>query len=128
MVLVKTNIFYLSSTPDEDHVSKALVFLIVLYVSSYRWVHFSRAVLLKHLAGCSTRENKNLVHCVTRGNKYVVGYGTFGNKHLVGYGTCYGTRENKLVGCDTCGNKQLVVMVPVETNIYFAVLPVKTNM
>ena len=28
-------IFYLSSTPDEDHVSKALVFLIVLYVSSY---------------------------------------------------------------------------------------------
>ena len=26
-------IFYLSSTPDEDHVSKALVFLVVLYVS-----------------------------------------------------------------------------------------------
>ena len=38
-------IFCFSSTPDEDHVSKALVFLIVLYVSSYRWVHFSRAVL-----------------------------------------------------------------------------------
>ena len=38
-------IFYLSSTPDEDHGSKALMFLIVLYVSSYRWVHLSRAVL-----------------------------------------------------------------------------------
>ena len=38
-------IFYLSSTPDEDYVSKALVVLIVLYVSSCRWVHFSRAVL-----------------------------------------------------------------------------------
>ena len=34
-----------SSTPDEDRGSKALVFLIVLYVSLYRWVHFSRAVL-----------------------------------------------------------------------------------
>ena len=32
-------------TPDEDCVWKALVFLIVLYVSSYRWVPFSRAVL-----------------------------------------------------------------------------------
>ena len=32
-------------TPDEDCVSKALVFLIVLYVSWYRSVHFSRAVL-----------------------------------------------------------------------------------
>ena len=32
-------------TPDEDSVSKALVFLIVPRVSSYRWVHFSRAVL-----------------------------------------------------------------------------------
>ena len=32
-------------TPDEDYASKALVFLIALYVSSYRWVHFSRAVL-----------------------------------------------------------------------------------
>ena len=32
-------------TPDEDYVSKALVSLIVLYVSSYRWVHLSRAVL-----------------------------------------------------------------------------------
>ena len=31
--------------PDEDYVSKALVFLIVLYVSSYRWVYFSRAAL-----------------------------------------------------------------------------------
>ena len=31
-------------TSDEDYVSKALVFLIVLYVSSYRWVQFSRAV------------------------------------------------------------------------------------
>ena len=29
-------IFYISSTPDEDYVSKALVFLIVLYVSSYK--------------------------------------------------------------------------------------------
>ena len=29
-------IYHLSSTPDEDHVSKALAFLIVLYVSSYR--------------------------------------------------------------------------------------------
>ena len=29
-------IFYVSSTPDEDHVLKALVFLIVLYVSLYR--------------------------------------------------------------------------------------------
>ena len=38
-------IFYLSSTPDEDHVSKALVFLTVLYVSSYSWVHFSRVVI-----------------------------------------------------------------------------------
>jgi len=37
--------FYLSSTPDEDGVSKELVFLIVLYVSSNRWVHFSGAVL-----------------------------------------------------------------------------------
>ena len=32
-------------TPDEDSVSKALVFLIVPCVSSHRWVHFSRAVL-----------------------------------------------------------------------------------
>ena len=31
--------------PDEDHESKVLVFLIVLYVSSYRWVHFSRILL-----------------------------------------------------------------------------------
>ena len=31
-------------TPDKDYVSKALVFLIVLYVSSYRRVNFSRAV------------------------------------------------------------------------------------
>ena len=31
-------------TPDKDYVSKALVFLIVLYVLSYRWVLFSRAV------------------------------------------------------------------------------------
>ena len=30
------NLFYLSSPPDEDHESKALVFLIVLYVSLYR--------------------------------------------------------------------------------------------
>ena len=29
-------IFYLSSTPDEDYVSKVLVFLIVLYVWLYR--------------------------------------------------------------------------------------------
>ena len=42
-------IFYLSSTPDEDHGSKMLVFLIVLYMSSYRWVHFSRAVLFYEL-------------------------------------------------------------------------------
>ena len=41
-------IFYLSSTPYEYHGSKALVFLTVLYVSSYRWVHFSRAVLFIH--------------------------------------------------------------------------------
>ena len=34
--------YFLSSTQDEDHVSKALVFLIVLYVSSYRSVHFSK--------------------------------------------------------------------------------------
>ena len=34
-------IFYLSSTPDEDHASKVLVFLTVLYESSYRSVHFS---------------------------------------------------------------------------------------
>ena len=40
-------IFYLSSTSDEDHVSKPLVFLIVLYVSSYRWVNFSKALLFK---------------------------------------------------------------------------------
>ena len=38
-------IFYLSATPDKDHGSNAFVFLIVLYVLSYRWVHFSRAVL-----------------------------------------------------------------------------------
>ena len=31
-------------TPDKDYVSKALVFVIVLYVSSYGWVHFSWAV------------------------------------------------------------------------------------
>ena len=31
--------------PDKVHGSKALVNLIVLYVLSYRWVHFSRAVL-----------------------------------------------------------------------------------
>ena len=37
--------FRLSSTPDEDDGSKTLVFLIVLYVSSYRSVHFSRPVL-----------------------------------------------------------------------------------
>ena len=30
---------------DEDYVPKALVFLFVLYVLSYRWVHFSTAVL-----------------------------------------------------------------------------------
>ena len=38
-------IFYLSSTPDQEHVLNVLVFLIVLYVSSYRWVHFSRVIL-----------------------------------------------------------------------------------
>ena len=38
--------FYLYSTLDEDHVSKALVFLTVLYGSSCRWVYFSRAVQL----------------------------------------------------------------------------------
>ena len=38
-------LFCLSSTPDEDDGSKTLVFLIVLYVSSYRSVHFSRPVL-----------------------------------------------------------------------------------
>jgi len=38
-------IVYLSSTPDGDHVSKAIVFWMVPYVSSYRWVHFSRVVL-----------------------------------------------------------------------------------
>ena len=32
-------------TPNEDRVSKALVFLIVLYVSSYRRVRLPRAVL-----------------------------------------------------------------------------------
>ena len=32
-------------TPDEDYVSKVFVFLTVLYVLSYRWVHLSRAVL-----------------------------------------------------------------------------------
>ena len=32
-------------TPDEDYVSKALVVLTILYVSSYRSVHFSTAVL-----------------------------------------------------------------------------------
>ena len=44
-----TSFFYYFSvsllTPDEDSVSKALVFLIVPCVSSYRWVRFSRAVL-----------------------------------------------------------------------------------
>ena len=30
--------FYLSSTPDEDHVSKAFVFLIVLYVSYSEYI------------------------------------------------------------------------------------------
>ena len=44
-LLLSFIIFYLSSTPDEDYVLKAFVFLTVLYVSSYRWVHFSRAVL-----------------------------------------------------------------------------------
>ena len=37
-----------NNAPDKDHVSKTLVFLIVLYVSSHRWVHFSRAVLFCH--------------------------------------------------------------------------------
>ena len=32
-------------TKQIDHVSKALLFLIVLYVLLYRWVHFPRAVL-----------------------------------------------------------------------------------
>ena len=41
--------YFLSFTPDEDHGSKALVFLTVLYVSSYRWGHFSRAVLFCQL-------------------------------------------------------------------------------
>ena len=41
-------IFYLSCTPDEDCVSKALAFLTVLYVPSYRRAHFSRAVLFCH--------------------------------------------------------------------------------
>ena len=36
-------------TPDKDYVLKALVFLIVLYVLSYRRVHFSRAVLSSHI-------------------------------------------------------------------------------
>ena len=39
------SIFYLSSTPDKDHVSEALMFLAVLYVSLDMGVHFSRAVL-----------------------------------------------------------------------------------
>ena len=32
-------------TPDEDHVLKALAFLIILFVLLYRRVHISRAVL-----------------------------------------------------------------------------------
>ena len=39
-------IFFYLLTADEDYVLKALVFLIVLYVSSCRRVHFSRAVLV----------------------------------------------------------------------------------
>ena len=39
-------------TPDKDYVSKALVFLIVLYVSSYRRVNFSRAVPRWHGRFC----------------------------------------------------------------------------
>ena len=35
-------------TPDEDYVSKTFVFWIVLYVWSYRWVHFSAAVVFTH--------------------------------------------------------------------------------
>jgi len=43
-------VLFPSSTPDKDHGSKALVFLIVLYVSSYGWVHFSWAVLFNQMS------------------------------------------------------------------------------
>ena len=57
-------IFSVSSAPDEDYVSKALVFLIVLYALSCRWVHFSGAVLFyqphRQLFTCSLVTSQRL--------------------------------------------------------------------
>ena len=70
-------IFYLSSTPDEDYVSKALVFLVVLYVSSYRWVLYNNYGYLERLtlkgpkclsvnAHVFSRFNANNTHTILR--------------------------------------------------------------
>ena len=39
-----TVLYHLSSTPDEDHGSKGLVFLIVLYVSSIFLLHLTKTM------------------------------------------------------------------------------------
>ena len=49
-------------TPDKDYVLEALVFLIVLCASSYRWIHFSRAVLLCNVSMYHKRAHISFEH------------------------------------------------------------------
>ena len=49
-------------TPDKDYVLEVLVFLIVLCASSYRWIHFSRAVLLCNLSTYHKRAHISFEH------------------------------------------------------------------